>query len=395
MPKLPVSSHDDDADDYIEDSQIQALADLALSLATLSETAPAYQERRKDIRKIIRKSLHQQKDELLYEALERVRETNLDAYALLKEAIEEDAESVSFQRGEKQFEVNAFVIPMFVRTLGGLHEAQNFQNDEAFSALTQSLKTAQLESPDATVVLVSHAYHLDEIDAITYSHLDAMVRDAFAAMTDKKVQATLAIDRSMSGWPENRFAADDVAVELRFLLGFALKKADDPFYAIPSEEAAMDAYFAQRAQRFQQWSEQVVPVLHACLAAPEREFDVHFLYQDMFHGGKERGIAEYFMLQMMSDLDHGLQQAGVAASQTQAVIGAADNGGDAVLRVQVLGSDGRVLATAEKPLDLGRDMESEVDDASDALLTMGVKSVALAAGFDADGKALDVQPYAS
>ncbi|MBC7490523.1 MAG: hypothetical protein H7240_11700 [Glaciimonas sp.] len=58
---------------------------------------------------------------------------------------------------------------------------------------------AELESLDATVVSVSYAYHMDEIDSITFSHLNALVREAFAAMTDKKVAATLAIDSSLSG----------------------------------------------------------------------------------------------------------------------------------------------------------------------------------------------------
>lgn len=381
-------------DDEIEEALIQQVADLAVELATEDEASPELPAKQRDLRRMITKSLRQQQDDVLYEALERARDQEAEAYPYLREMIEEAAETVFFTRNERSIEVNAFVIPMFVRTVGGLDAEQNFRDADAFTALTESIKAAQLESADAKVVLVSYAYHLDEIDAITYSHLEAMVRDAFAAMTDKKISATPAIERSMSSWPPNRFGADDTAVELRFLVGFAMKSADDPFYAVPQDEAGMDAYFAVRAQRFQAWSETVVPIVQRCLVTDGREFDVHFLYQDLFHGGKERGIAEYFMLQMMSELDHGLQQSGATAAQTSAVMGPVDSEGEMLLRVNLYGADDSIVATAEKPLDAGRDLEVELDDTCDALLTLGVKGVALAARFDADGKAVDVQPYA-
>lgn len=156
----------------------------------------------------------------------------------------------------------------------------------------------------------------------------------------------------------------------------------------------MDAYFAVRAQRFQAWSETVVPLVQRCLVTDGREFDVHFLYQDLFHGGKERGIAEYFMLQMMSELDHGLQQSAVSAPQTRAVMGPVDTDGEILLRVNLYGDGDALVATAEKPLEAARDLQVELDDTCDALLTLGVKSVALAQAFDAAGQAVGVQPYA-
>ncbi|WP_034299181.1 DUF2863 family protein [Herbaspirillum sp. RV1423] len=380
-------------DHQVDDALIDKLANLAVELATEDEESPELPAKQRDLHRIITKSLRQQQDDVLYEALERARDQEAEAYPYLREKIEEAAEIVFFSRNERSYEVNAFVIPMFVRTVGGLDAEQNFRDADAFAELTASIKEAQLESPEAKVVLVSYAYHLDEIDAITYSHLEAMVRDAFAAMTDKKITATPAIDRSMSSWPANRFGADDTAVELRFLLGFTLKSADDPFYTIPQDEAAMDAYFAVRAQRFQAWSEKVGPLLRRCLVAEGREFDVHFLYQDLFHGGKERGIAEYFTLQMMSELDHGLQQSGVSAQHTHAVMGPVHTEGEVSLRVNIYNGE-TVAATADKPLDAGSDLQAELDDACDALLTMGVKSVALAEEFDADGNAVNVQPYA-
>jgi hypothetical protein len=379
----------------LDEALVDKLANLAVELATEDEASPDLPAKQRDLHRIITKSLRQQQDDVLYEALERARDKETEAYPYLREKIEEAAETVFFTRNERSYEVNAFVIPMFVRTIGGLDAEQNFRDADAFTELTASLKEAQLESADAKVVLVSYAYHLDEIDAITYSHLEAMVRDAYAAMTDKKITETAAINRSMSSWPANRFGADDTAVELRFLLGFALKTADDPFYTIPKDEAAMDAYFAVRAQRFQAWSEKVVPLMQRCLVTDGRQFDVHFLYQDLFHGGKERGIAEYFMLQMMSELDHGLQESGVDAQQTHAVMGPVHTEGEVLLRVNIYNGE-TVVATAEKPLDgaAADNLQIELDDTCDALLTMGLKSVALAEQFDADGNAVNVQPYA-
>lgn len=379
----------------LDEVWVEKLANLAVELATEDETSPELPNKQHDLRRMLTKSLRQQQDDVLYEALDRARDLEADAYPYFREMIEEAAETVFFTRHERSYEVNAFVIPMFVRTTGGLDAEQNFRDADAFTELTASIKEAQLESTDAKVVLVSYAYHLDEIDAITYSHLEAMVRDAFAAMTDKKISATPAIERSMGSWPDNRFSAEDTAVELRFLLGFALKNVDDPFYTIPNKEAAMDAYFAVRAQRFQAWSKKVVPLVQRCLVTNGRELDVNFLYQDLFHAGKERGIAEYFMLQMMSELDHGLQQSGVSAQQTRAIMGPVDADGDRLLRVNLYDNGDAIVATAEKQLGAARDLQVDMDDTCDALLTLGVKSVALAEEFDTDGNAVKVQPYAN
>jgi len=380
-------------DDEVEEALIQQLADFAVELATEDDNSPALPAKQRDLRRMIAKNLRAQQDDVLYEALERARDQEAEAYPFLRQAIEEAAEMVYFTRNEQSIEVNAFVIPMFVRTIGGLDSEHNFRDAEAFTALTESIQQAQLESAAAKVVLVSYAYHLDEIDAITYSHLEAMVRDAYAAMTDKKIKATPAIERSFGSWPPNRFGVEDTAVELRFLFGFTLKNTDDPFYTVPTDEAAMDAYFAVRAQRFQAWSETVVPLVQRCLVAAGREFDVHFLYQDLFHGGKERGVAEYFMLQMMSELDHGLQQSGVSGTQTDAVMGPVELDGVLSLRVNLYGDNAQLVASVDKVLDGGRDLDAELEDTCDALLTLGVQSIGLAERFNADGIAVNVAPY--
>lgn len=384
--------------DAQEDVLVQALHDLAIDLAAHDDGSPMKEplkEKKNDFHRIIRKCLFQKKDDALYEALEHARDDDSEAYEYLKEHIEEASGIVVFRRGEGQsLEVNAFVIPVFARTHGGLHKEQCFQDEEAFELLTKSLQKARLESADATVVLISHAYHLDEIDRIRYSQLNDMVREAFDSMTSRKPSPTSAIDRSMSGWPENHFAPEDLAVELRFLLGFALKTTDDPFYQVPDDDAAADRYFDARAKRFQQWTQQVAPLVKRCLVTDGREVDLDFLYQDLFHGGKERGMTEYDMLQMMSDLHHGLQLHDVSPEQTHAIIGPADTDGETVIRVNLYAeADGALVASSEKSLDIARDVQTEADDAYDAVMTIGVKSVALAAKFDSDGKAVNARPY--
>ncbi|MBC7416118.1 MAG: DUF2863 family protein, partial [Herminiimonas sp.] len=316
-----------------DEATTEALCELAIAVTrNQSRRNPSElaEQQSIDFHKIIKRSLHQKKDEILYDALARTETNDAQAAQTLKMAIEDAAEATVIERADgKTLEINAFVIPVFLHTVGGLDADPCFQDQEAFTALTASFQAEQLESPDANVVLVSHGYHLNEIDGITFSHLHEMLRDAFAAMSDKRIAATPAIDRSFGGWPDSPFAPDDKAIELRFLLGFALKSVDDPFYEVPEDEAQADAYFAQREQRFQQWTGKVAPLVLRCFgldpaaggADVDADSDVHFLYQDMFHGGKERGIAEYFMLQMISELNHGLQQKNVPATRTRAVIG--------------------------------------------------------------------------
>jgi hypothetical protein len=383
-----------------EDALTQRLYELAIDLSDRDGSVPVTgpsNEKEDEFRKIIRKCLNKKHDDILYETLERTRYADSSAFQHLKDSIEETSEIVVFREEEgPDLEVNAFVIPVFAQTKGGLHGEQCFQDQEAFDLLTKSLKEAQLESQDATVVLVSHAYHLDEIDGISFSELNEMVRDAFRSMTSKKATATPAIDRSMKGWPENHFDPEDLTVELRFLVGFALKAVDDPFYQVPVDEAAADRYFGARGARFQQWTQQAAPLVKRCLVTDGTEIEINFLYQDLFHGGKERGIAEYDTLQMMAELHHGLQMHGITPENTKAVIGSTDAGGEMVLRVNLYQVTDEVLvASSEKPLGATRDLQLDTDDAYDALMTIGVSAVALAGRFDADGQPVDVRPYES
>ena len=358
-----------------------------------SDPGSSASEQAATFRKLIKRSLHQKKDEVLYDALVRTQERDAAAGLLLKQALEEAAEATVIERAEgKRVEINAFVIPLFLHTTGGLDAARCFQDQEAFEALTKSLQDGQLESPQATVVLVNHGYHLNEIDGITYSHLHEMLRDAFVAMTDKRVVATPAIDRSFGGWPDTPFAAADRAIELRFLLGFSLKGLDDWFYLVPDDETEADAYFQAREARFQQWTVVAAPLVKRCFGiggidggSAGEDSDVHFLYQDLFHGGKEQGIAEYFMLQMLSELNQGLQRHGIAAEAVRAAFGPVMIGEEAQLRVRLETAGGELVVEATKPVAAVPDWETEYADAHDALRMIGVPTVSRVQRFGPDG----------
>lgn len=375
-----------------------ATGDGAASADAAADTAAATGEQAAAFRKLIKRSLHQKKDEVLYDALARTQARDARAGLMLKQTLEEAAEATVIERAEgKRVEINAFVVPLFLHTTGGLDAARCFQDQPAFEALTKSFQDGLLESPEATVVLVNHGYHLNEIDGITFSHLHEMLRDAFVAMSDKRVAATPAIDRSFGGWPDSPFAAGDRAIELRFLLGFSLKALDDPFYLVPDDEVAADAYFQARETRFQQWTAVAAPLVKHCFgigdAVDDADSDVHFLYQDMFHGGKEQGIAEYFMLQMLSELNHGLQRYGVAPTAVRAAFGPIIVGEESQLRVRLDTADGKLVVEATKPVPTLPDWETEYADAHDALRMIGVQTVSHAQRFEEDGTPVGLTAY--
>ncbi|WP_367185270.1 DUF2863 family protein [Rugamonas sp.] len=387
-----------DSPEQKDDQTTLALCALALDLAEQEDSAELSDElRAKDaeFHKLVRKLLNQQKDEVLYGAIEQAKFEDVGAYQFLRAAVEEAAATVLLRRDNAPvLEVNAFAIPLFVHSDGGLRADDDFQDQDAFEALVASLQTAQLESAKAKVVLIRHAYDLKEIDSIAYGHLHAMVREAAASMTDKKLLPTPALEGSFSGWSETAFAAGDAAVELRFLLGFALKREDDPFYHVPDDEAAADAYFAERMERYQAWTVQAAPLLARCLGQ-QRALELNFLYQDLFYGAKEQGMAEYATLQMMAELTQAAQAHGGQAQALSAIVGPADTGGDIVLRVQLY-ADGHAapLASCDKALDLAADLELEVADVRDALSTIGVERLSVALRFDAKGQPLEVRALA-
>ena len=375
----------------------QSLADLALELAEREhaeeDDAAALQLKEDEFNKLVRNALRKKNDDVLYGAIERARYADVGAYQYVRSHIEEAAATVLLRKeGRPAMEINAFAVPLFVQSIGGLNEAEGFQDADAFGALVESFGQAGLESADATVVMVSHAYDADEADRISYSDLNDMARDAAAAISDKKLVAAPALDRSIVGWAPSAFEAGDKAIELRYLVGFAFKRADDPFYQAPAGEAEADAYFAQRMARFRDWTAQALPLVQRCLARDGGALQVHFLYQDLFFGAREQGMEELSTLRMITELGAALQAHG---GQADAVVGPADVDDMMVLRVSLVNADGVQLASSDKPLDLAADLQAEVDDVCDALGSLGVTKVSVALRFDKDGQPQEVQPYAN
>ncbi|MBB5368054.1 MULTISPECIES: hypothetical protein [unclassified Janthinobacterium] len=399
MPKnkRPVPRKSANSPEDKDEAVTRMLCTMALNLAEQEDResqGTVLAEQAVEFGRIIRKNLNQKKDEVLYDAIERSKYEDVGAYQYLRQHIEEASSVVVIRReNAASMEINAFVVPLLVQSTGGLKQADTFLDQSAFEALVKSFQQAELESAKAKVVLMSHAYDLDEIDRITYSHLHEMVRDAYTSMTDKKIVAAPGLERSIVGWSETAFGPQDTAVELRFLLGFALKRVDDPFYVEPKDEAALDAWFDARMARYQQWTSDMAELVKRCLAPAGTALEVSFLYQDLFHGGKEQGMAEYAMLQMMSGINHALAENNAAPADVSVIVGPADEHGEMLLRVNVHAAGGALLHSADKPLDLAADLQDEVDDICDALATIGVSQLSVALRFDAKGQPLEVQAY--
>jgi hypothetical protein len=381
-----------------EDDEVQAarLAELALALSEAEHVEPddaaALAGQQDEFGKLLRNTLRKRKDEVLYGAIEAARDTDVGAYQFLRAQIEEAAATLLLRKeGAAPMELNVFAVPLFVHSTGGLKQGEGFQDDAAFEALVASFVEGGLESPKAKVVLLAHAFDAAEASRITYCQLGDMARDAATAMTDKKLVAAPALEACISGWDATGFGPADKAVELRFLIGFALKREDDVFYQVPSDEAAADAWFEARMERYRAWTTQAAPLVRRLLGAQPDALEVHFQYQDLFFGAREQGLAELAMLQMMAQLGAALPRAGEGV---RAVVGPADVAHEMVLRVQLLDGAGALLASADKPLDLAADLQLEVDDVCDALATLGVSEVAVALRFGPEGTPLETTPYA-
>ncbi len=221
-----------------------------------------------------------------------------------------------------------------------------------------------------------------------------MVHEATDAMTRKKATTADAIAGSMRGWPPSHFAPDDSAMELRFLLGFALKAMDDPFYQVPEKEAAADRYFDARAERFRKWSQQVTPLLQRCLVTDGRDVRIDFLYQDLFHGGTAAAVGELEMLRLLSEVQQALEAHGVAAEDARAIVGPMEADDDDVLRVSLhTATTGAAVGTADKPLSRSETVASAIADIADGLATVGVRDMHIARRFDTEGVPTGVHPY--
>jgi hypothetical protein len=382
-----------------DDVMAQALADLALDIVE-REGGDATQLRQKEdeFNRMVRNALRKKNDELLYGAIDRAKYADIEAWQYLRRQVEEAGATMMIRRdGKPTEEINAFLVPMFVHSSGGLKQAATFQDSQAFELLRASFQQAGLESADATVVLISHAYDLAEIDSISYSQLNDMLREVAATMSEKrKLIDTPALAASISGWSGASFEPADQAMELRFLLGFARKRADDPFYLPPDDEAGADAYFAARMERYRAWTLEAAPLVQSCLAPDPTALSINFLYQDLFYGAKEQGMAELAMLTMMSAINHALMEHQLDPAQVSAIVAPADVDDQMVLRVSLYRDGGGApLASPEKPFDLAADLQTEVDDICDALGTIGIHALSVALKFGQDGQPQEVRPYSA
>lgn len=395
-PAAKAGAPTEDRDEALADRLVELALDLRESDA-YSVLPDALQKARADLRKAIKKCLQQRREQALDEAIERTFEEDAKAYRVLCENVEELSGAILFHRDEgPDLEVNAFVVPLFVHTTGGLHSEQCFQDEQAFEQLRDSFREGGLESRKANVVLVSHAYHLDEIERIGYCALNEMVHEAFDAMTRKKAVMADAIARSMRGWPPSHFAPDDNVMELRFLLGFALKTMDDPFYHVPEKEAAADRYFAARAERFRKWSQQVAPLLRRCLVTDGHDVQIGFLYQDLFHGGKEAALRELEMLRLLSELQHTLEAHATAPEDAKAIVGPTEADDGEVVRVSLhTKATDASIGAVDKPLGRNETLENAIADIADGLTTVGVRDVQVAKRFDSDGAPSGVRPLSA
>jgi hypothetical protein len=380
------------------DALAQNLVDLALEITERESVEPAtLAARQQDLTVLVRRLLRRKHDDVLAGAIELARYTDADCCRLLRDRVEEEAATLHVRGDDDtELEIDAFMIPLFAHSTGGLVEADVFRDDADFEALMDSFRQAGLASPGTRIVLVRHLYDLDAVDRVRYSDLQEMLREAAGAMRSRKLVATPAIAASMRPWIGGDYGADDDAMELRFLLGFALKAADDPFYKIPADEAASDAYFEGRLARYRMWAGSVAPLLQRCLSRHPAEVELNFLYQDLFYGAKEQAVAELSMLATLAEVNQRVDEQQFGPERIKAVVAPVEANGDPVLRINLYPLDGGApLATVDKPLDLAAHLEAELGDLCDALGTVGLDGVLLARGFDATGEPEGAEPYLS
>ncbi|SFD26303.1 hypothetical protein [Massilia yuzhufengensis] len=379
-------------------SVAQELADLALAIAEREEEPGGLAvavDGNEELLAAVRKLVRKKRDEALYEAIEIARYTDPDACRLLRGRIEEEAAILRLRRDDgREYEIDAFLVPLFVRSTGGLQAGDSFQDLEAFEALSTSFHPAGLESATAKVVLIQHAYDLAEIDHIAFSTLHEMLREAAASLLEKKLQPAPTIEASIRGWTGERFAPDESSMELRFLLGFSLKHLDDPFYAVPAAEEASDAWFAAREERYRAWTATVAPLVRRCLSRQPDSIEVNFLYQDLFYAAKEQGVGELAMLGILSEVARTLVAKELEADQVHAAVAPLDAGEHIVMRINLYALDGGTpWGSVDMPVDLAADLSTEMDSLCDALLSLGLEGVSVASGFSQDGHAEGAEPY--
>lgn len=378
------------------DALAQNLVDLALEITEREDLdPPTLAAREQDLTTLVRRLLRRKHDEVLQGAVELALYTGPDCGRFLRERVEEEAATLLVrQDDDTELEIDAFMIPLFVHSTGGLKADEVFADDAAYGELVDSFRGAGLASADTRIVLARWLYDLDSVDRVRYSELQEMLREAAQVLRSRKLAAAPTIEASMRPWRDGGYGPDDEAMQLRFLLGFALKRADDPFYKVPKGEEAADAYFEARMARYRMWAGSTAPLLQRCVAADPGSVELNFLYQDLFYGAKEQGLAELGMLATLAEVNLRLDEQERDPERIKAVVAPVEADGQGVLRVNLYPLDGGApLATVDKPLELGAELEGELEDLCDALGTLGLDGVLLARGFDAGGQPEEAEPY--
>jgi hypothetical protein len=381
------------------DALAQNLVDLSLEIAEREDLdPPTLAAREQDLNTLVRRLLRRGHDEVLQSAVELALYTGPECGPYLRDRVEEEAATLLLRQDDgPELEIDAFMIPLFVASTGGLDAAEVFADDDAYEELSDSFRGAGLASADTRIVLVRHLYDLDGVDRVRFSELQQMLREAAQVLRSKKLVGAPAIEAGMRPWRDGGYGPEDEAMQLRFLLGFALKRADDPFYRVPKTEEAADAYFEGRMARYRMWAGSIAPLLQRCLSSHPAGLELNFLYQDLFYGAKRQGLAELAMLATLAEVNLRLDELDLDAERLKAVVAPVETGGgDAVLRIHLyrLGG-GAPVATVDKPLEPGADLEAEIEELCDALLTLGMDGVLLARGFDASGEPEGAEPYLS
>jgi hypothetical protein len=377
-----------------EDERLaRTLALLAADLG-LPGMAPPGGQKEAEFTRLVRTALRQQNDELLYLAVELASEQGPDAYEAARSRIGEAAATFILRRnGAPDMELNAFAIPLFVYSTGGLKAAEGWRDDAAFEALVASFGEHGLESPEAQVVLVQHAYDLAEIERLSYAGLNQIAVEAATVMTSRKPLPAPHIERSMSGWADTHFAPDERTVELRFLLGFALKRCDDPFYRVPEGEQAADAYFEERQARYLAWTRAIAPTLARCLSAQPDDLELQFSFQDLFFDARDRALAELGMLELVHDVDQVLARLDRPAADLTAIVGPAFRQRERVLRAGLYGGAGELLDALEVAPDSLAGLSGQIDDMCAVLRHAGIDRIETTSGFDSSGQARDTKAW--
>jgi hypothetical protein len=345
---------------YQDDEQaVTELVDLARSNVPVRDIALA-----------VRSLILKKDDDTLFDALERLWNDFPDAYWNVREAVDEQASTVVIVReGAPAMEANAFAIPMFIESRGGLQAAQGFQDPDAYEALVASITAAGLESPEAKVVLVQHWYDLAAIDRLGYSAVHELVREAAAAMGSRKLKGVPLLERSMADAQPRDFGPDDNAMELRFLLGFTLRRGDDPFYSIPKDPAKAEEYFARREAAFTAWTQRAEPLLARLLAPAGSALSINVRSQDVVHAAKDAAVAELAILELMFDIGAALQADGLAAGASKAHV--EPGPAEGMLSVVLRSPTGKVLLDAVLAVPQGIPLEDRLATVISALDALG------------------------